>query len=103
MYTFCIVHFRKGSRTYAVAESIGSWTFLIVFKCCFEPKKLRVKWHFMLAKANGCSFLSSFLFLIVLVVQFMRDYATICELCDIMRFWVNYAGSHDRIISEGLL
>ena len=32
----------------------------------------------------------------------MRDYAKIFELCGIMQFWAYYAGSHDRIISEGL-
>ena len=32
----------------------------------------------------------------------MRNYAKIFELCGIMQFWVFYAGSHDRIISEGL-
>ena len=32
----------------------------------------------------------------------MRDYAKIIELCGIMRFWIYYAGSHDRIISKGL-
>ena len=46
---------------------------------------------------------SNFLFLIVLMVRFMRDYAKIFELCSIMRFWVYYVGSHDRIISEGLI
>ena len=35
------------------------------------------------------------------MVRFMRDYAKIFELCGIMRFWVYYAGSHNRIISEG--
>ena len=35
------------------------------------------------------------------MVQFIRDYAKIFELCG-MRFGGYYAGSHDRIISEGL-
>ena len=39
---------------------------------------------------------------VMLLVRIMRDCAGICELCDRMRFLINYAGSHHRTISEAL-
>ena len=43
-----------------------------------------------------------FLTHIVLFVRIMHDYAETCELCDRMRFWINYAGSDHRTLSEAL-
>ena len=39
---------------------------------------------------------------IVLFIRIMRDCAEICELCDRMRFLINYAESYHRTLTEAL-
>ena len=49
--------------------------------------------------SQGCTIL---LTQIVLFERIMHDYAEICNLCNQMRFLVNYAGLHHCTLSEAL-
>ena len=59
-----------------------------------------MKWRFKALKNKLLQIFNFLLSPILLLARIMRHCAEISELCDRMRFRINYALSHHRVLSE---